>query len=64
MKKYSVFTDIEAIGFSKSKFENLTERIKKFSPFFLTFFLPVPVNTENKKIKKINSVSGIIKQTN
>ena len=48
MKKYSVFTDIEAIGFSKSKFENLTERIKKFSPFFLTF---VPVNTENK-IKK------------
>ena len=64
MKKYSVFTDIEAIGFSKSKFENLTERIKKFSPFFLTFFLPVPVNTENKKKKKINSVSGIIKETN
>ena len=49
MKKYSVFTDIEAIGFSKSKFENLTERIKKFSPFFLTF---VPVNTENKIKKK------------
>lgn len=61
MKKYSVFTDIEAIGFSKSKFENLTERIKKFSPFFLTF---VPVNTENKIKKKINSVSGIIKETN
>ena len=49
MKKYSVFTDIEAIGSSKSKFENLTERVKNFSPFFLTF---VPVDTENK-IKKI-----------
>lgn len=48
MNKYSVFTDIEAIGSSKSKFENLTERVKKFSPFFLT---SVPVDTENK-IKK------------
>ena len=64
MKKYSVFTDIEAIGFSKSKFENLTERIKQFSPFFLTFFLPVPVNTENKKKKKINSLSVLIKEKN
>ena len=49
MKKYSVFTDIEAIGSSKSKFENLTERVKNFSPFFLTF---VTVDTENKIKKK------------